>query len=826
MTDKQRLLGKPALKSARRDISAATHRPAPARPQSAAKTLRGNVGNQGTQALVARMQTDSVQAKLTIGGSGDTHEQEADRVAAIIERMPAATRERGSPMAHQLSPWPHGRATNAGAQVQRKSDAGIDHGSSAATRSVPSVGAGRPMNPPNRHWYERAFGWDFSAVRLHAGSAASEAAKSVGAHAYTSGRDIVFGGHVGDPEAAANRGLLAHELAHVVQQNKATETARPAVTDGAAPLAAGLSAAPRGAAQAVPRVTAVNTSAAELGVGGRDITADATIAAGTPRTPPLRWALNPVIAGMSVIGTGRRVRIHAAQPAAGAAVGGGNFTVSAAVAATPADNAVSNPVALIQVVSAAYVNAPALANIASAIPGVAPLNTGEPNRTGVAGNTVNVNAVTLPAGRPVTITFRGGTLGAALAGNVITPGRTTGDIRLRVEDNATRARLNETIPPAAGPGATMATLVINAVPLRVAGLTTVGPGGPYGVLNRIRYSASDTLHAPLTRVVGELITGLRDDFNLPPPNGAFNPAPLLNLSVPADQWVDQLVGGVLTNNVADGLPARDVNRFVGPGVPQLPRRQIFRQGFVWFAWQGAGAVFSTEIDNGVHRKSLIRQGGNFRFTTEHIFPNATAPIRNEAYAGPPLIVFSAVAVAPVAPGATALAADGAATANVTVNSNVAGRSATWNVLTGDSAVSAGSPAVLPAAATVTAGLRAGNFRIRAADAVFPNRRVDAALRVEAVSLRNMRAVPQRVPAGALVANVSINARPGGRTVNWVLDAAATAAGVVLNTPTTGPGPVASNVTVTRPAGFRGRVTVTATDSVLAARRATATVQFL
>jgi hypothetical protein len=100
------------------------------------------------------------------------------------------------------------------------------------------------------------------------------------------------------------------------------------------------------------------------------------------------------------------------------------------------------------------------------------------------------------------------------------------------------------------------------------------------------------------------------------------------------------------------------------------------------------------------------------------------------------------------------------------------------------------------------------------------------LRVEAVRLRNMRAALPRVPAGTLSTNVSINAQPGGRTLNWTLDAAAIAAGVVVNPPSTGPGPAAATVTVTRPAAFRGTVTVTATDSVLAAQRATATVRFL
>jgi hypothetical protein len=828
MTNERASLRKPALRASPSGVAAAVYRaPTGAPPRSVAKVLQHRLGNQGTQALVARMRADSVQAKLTSSHSGDAHEQEADRVAAAVERLPDAKRELDvSPMALKLTPRPHGPMTSAGAQVQRTRDPEEGHRFEQVTR-VPSVGAGRPLAASHRQWYEGAFGWDFSRVRLHAGPASAEAAKHMGAHAYTAGCDIVFGAHVGDPEAAPNRGLLAHELAHVVQQGKAAGTARPAVAEGAAPLADSLSAAPAGQVQAAPRVTAVNTSGAELGVGGPDITADAAVAAGAPSSPALVWTLNPLIAGVSVVGTGRRVRIRANQPGAGAAVGGVNFTVRAALAASAADNAVSNPVALIQVLSSAYVNAPALANVPSLIAGVAPLNTGEPNRDGIAGNIVNVNTVTRPAGRPVTITFRGGSLGAALAGNVVTPGLTTGDIRLRIEDNATRARLDETTPAATGPGATMATLVINAVPLRVSGLTTVGAAGPYGVRNRIRYAVSDNRHLPLTRVVGELITNIQDDFNLPPPNGAFNPLPQLNLAVPANLWVDQLATAPpMMANVADGLPAIDVNRFVGPGAPGLPRRLIYRQGFVYFAWQGAGAVFSTQFDTGRHRRSLIQQGAAFRFTTEHIFPRAIAPIRNEAYGGPPLIVFSAVRAVPTAAGATALAADGASTANLVVTSSVVGRSANWSVLTGDVNVTAGNPAVLPAMATLTAGARTGNFRIRAADSVFPNRRADGQVRVEAVRLRNMRAAPRRVPAGTLVANISINAQPGGRTLNWTMDAAALAAGVAVNPPSTGPGPPAANVTVTRPAGFRGTVTVTATDSVLAGQRATASVQFL
>ncbi|CAN5464294.1 hypothetical protein BH09MYX1_BH09MYX1_54830 [soil metagenome] len=66
---------------------------------------------------------------------------------------------------------------------------------------------------------EHRFGHDFSATRVHAGSAAAEAADSVGARAFTFGHDVVFGAGEYRPETASGHGLLAHELAHVVQQS-------------------------------------------------------------------------------------------------------------------------------------------------------------------------------------------------------------------------------------------------------------------------------------------------------------------------------------------------------------------------------------------------------------------------------------------------------------------------------------------------------------------------------------------------------------------------------------------------------------------------------
>lgn len=59
---------------------------------------------------------------------------------------------------------------------------------------------------------------DFSGVRIHTDGQAARSAAAVAAAAYSVGRHIVFGAGRYDPEGAAGRRLLAHELTHVLQQ--------------------------------------------------------------------------------------------------------------------------------------------------------------------------------------------------------------------------------------------------------------------------------------------------------------------------------------------------------------------------------------------------------------------------------------------------------------------------------------------------------------------------------------------------------------------------------------------------------------------------------
>ena len=66
---------------------------------------------------------------------------------------------------------------------------------------------------------EHGFGQDFSRVRVHADSQAARSAEDVDARAYTVGSHVVFGGGHYAPHTRTGLHLLAHELAHVVQQS-------------------------------------------------------------------------------------------------------------------------------------------------------------------------------------------------------------------------------------------------------------------------------------------------------------------------------------------------------------------------------------------------------------------------------------------------------------------------------------------------------------------------------------------------------------------------------------------------------------------------------
>ncbi len=95
----------------------------------------------------------------------------------------------------------------------------------ATGESVPAsvqgtlAGSGQPLDAAPRVLMERQFGRSFADVRIHVNGAAAESAREIGARAYTHGRDIAFAAGEYRPGTAEGLRLLAHELAHVVQQS-------------------------------------------------------------------------------------------------------------------------------------------------------------------------------------------------------------------------------------------------------------------------------------------------------------------------------------------------------------------------------------------------------------------------------------------------------------------------------------------------------------------------------------------------------------------------------------------------------------------------------
>jgi lipoprotein-anchoring transpeptidase ErfK/SrfK len=79
--------------------------------------------------------------------------------------------------------------------------------------------SGQPLDRATRDFMEPRFGHDFSHVRVHTDDLAAQSARSVGALAYTVGKNVVFGRSRYAPRATDGQRLLAHELTHTIQQN-------------------------------------------------------------------------------------------------------------------------------------------------------------------------------------------------------------------------------------------------------------------------------------------------------------------------------------------------------------------------------------------------------------------------------------------------------------------------------------------------------------------------------------------------------------------------------------------------------------------------------
>ncbi|MBE9515177.1 MAG: DUF4157 domain-containing protein [Chloroflexi bacterium] len=195
--------------------------------------LQQTHGNRYVQRVVS-----GIQAKLKVGQPGDVYEQEADRVADAVMRMPEPGVQRQpekeneeekkllqtTPFARQITPLVQ-------RQVEEEEEKNLQtKGTSGHLSKVhPDLesriqalrGGGQPLPESVRAFFEPRFGYDFSQVRLHTDTQAAESAQALNARAFTAGGNIVFGSGQYEPKTATGRKLLSHELTHVVQQESA-----------------------------------------------------------------------------------------------------------------------------------------------------------------------------------------------------------------------------------------------------------------------------------------------------------------------------------------------------------------------------------------------------------------------------------------------------------------------------------------------------------------------------------------------------------------------------------------------------------------------------
>jgi uncharacterized protein DUF4157 len=100
---------------------------------------------------------------------------------------------------------------------------GATYDSGLAAVATAQSSAGDSLPEPTLRKFESSLDTDLSSVRIHTSTDSATAAHAVGALAYTVGQDIHFGAGQYDPTSVAGERLLAHEVAHTVQQRGGTE---------------------------------------------------------------------------------------------------------------------------------------------------------------------------------------------------------------------------------------------------------------------------------------------------------------------------------------------------------------------------------------------------------------------------------------------------------------------------------------------------------------------------------------------------------------------------------------------------------------------------
>ena len=216
------------------------------------RSIQRAYGNKYVQRLVESVterRNGLVQTKLTVGPAGDKYEQEADSVAGQVVK--SLTADKPSPVQKQEDEVGQAKLQRQEEEemimpklqrqeeeemimpklqrqeedeLQTAPDEGrigleggsLDQGTESLIEGARS--GGNPLPDRLRASMERAFGADFSGVRVHSDGKSDELNDKLTSRAFTTGQDIFLKKGEYKPDSLGGKELLAHELTHVVQQ--------------------------------------------------------------------------------------------------------------------------------------------------------------------------------------------------------------------------------------------------------------------------------------------------------------------------------------------------------------------------------------------------------------------------------------------------------------------------------------------------------------------------------------------------------------------------------------------------------------------------------
>jgi hypothetical protein len=141
--------------------------------------------------------------------------REPESSQAVVDAAPGRASESAELEGPSASPLESGIVSH-----QRDAN-GVAEGAPSAVSAAPRSG-GAALPGELKHQFEGSLGTNLSDVRVHTGAESTQAASAVGAKAYAVGQDIHFAEGQYEPSTAAGQRLLAHEVAHTVQQRGGT----------------------------------------------------------------------------------------------------------------------------------------------------------------------------------------------------------------------------------------------------------------------------------------------------------------------------------------------------------------------------------------------------------------------------------------------------------------------------------------------------------------------------------------------------------------------------------------------------------------------------